>query len=476
MDGESRANPYLAGNYAPVRTEDDFVLTVQGELPENLAGTLYRNGPNPQFEPRDGGHHWFIGDGMIHAFHIDAARHPGAITYRNRWVRTPKFNAERQAGQALLGSWGNPGTTDPAMFETGGGVANTNIVHHAGRLLALEEAHAPVEMDPRTLATKGQLGQTSPGNLGGRVTAHPKFDRRTGEMIFFAYADDDMPLSRKISWGIAGADGRLTRRETFEAPYCSMIHDFMVTENYLLIPVLPLMGSIESAMSGGAPFVWAPEQPALVAVMRRDQGVASLRWFQTEACYVFHVMNAFEHNGRIIADVMKYPSAPLFPSLNGKTRPTETANLTRWEFDLAAPTGTIRETLLDDTAGEFPRIDDRFDGAAYRHGWFAAQRTPRQTIHADSIAHIDTVTGRRQILEMPHGDAISEPVFVPASPDAPEGQGSILAVAYRAREAVSELLVLDALDISRGPIASAMLPRRVPFGFHGNWMSDTGSR
>jgi carotenoid cleavage dioxygenase len=278
MDGDGRLNPFLTGNFAPVRSEDDFTLMVRGNMPRELRGVLYRNGPNPQFEPRDGNHHWFVGDGMIHAFAIE----DGGVTYRNRWVRTHKWSVEHAAGHALFGSWGNPMTSDPAVVGTDSGVANTNIVWHGGHLLALEEAHAPFELQARTLAPRG------PYNLGGKVTAHPKIDPLTGEMIFFAYADDDMPLSNKVSWGIADAQGRLLRRETFEAPYCSMIHDFMVTEHHVLIPILPLSGSLDRAMRGGPVFAWEPEQPARVAVMRRDTGVASLRWFDVDACYVFH--------------------------------------------------------------------------------------------------------------------------------------------------------------------------------------------
>ena len=96
MDGDARINPYLSGNFAPVRSEDDFELTVIGEIPKGLRGTLYRTGPNPQFEPR-GEYHWFSGDGMIHAFHVE----DGKVSYRNRYVRTPKWEAENAAGRAL---------------------------------------------------------------------------------------------------------------------------------------------------------------------------------------------------------------------------------------------------------------------------------------------------------------------------------------------------------------------------------------
>jgi carotenoid cleavage dioxygenase len=290
-------------------------------------------------------------------------------------------------------------------------------------------------------------------------------------MIFFAYADDDMPLSNRVSWGIADAQGRLVRRESFEAPYCSMIHDFMVTAQHVLIPVLPLTGSLQRAMRGAPVFAWEPEQTAKIGVMRRDQGVASLRWFDVAPCYVFHFMNAFDDGARIVADVLRYDQAPLFPLADGSQGRDSQARLTRWEFDLAGASNTVRETPLDDLAGEFPRVDPRFECLEYRHGWFAGQSNPAGAISFDTVAHYDRQTSRRADYVLPRGDAISEPVFVPRDETAPEGEGWLLAVAYRGRENTSELLVLNAQDVAAGPVASAKLPRRVPFGFHGNWVA-----
>jgi carotenoid cleavage dioxygenase len=125
MDGDVRINPFLSGNFAPVRSEDDFALEVWGDLPPGLKGTLYRNGPNPQFDPRDANYHWFVGDGMLHAFTVG----DGQVRYRNRWVRTNKWTLEHEAGRALFGSWGNPMTTDPSVLGVASeGAMNTNII------------------------------------------------------------------------------------------------------------------------------------------------------------------------------------------------------------------------------------------------------------------------------------------------------------------------------------------------------------
>ncbi|HWU79965.1 MAG TPA: carotenoid oxygenase family protein, partial [Caulobacter sp.] len=385
MDGEARINPFLSGNFAPVRSEDDFDLVVEGALPAGLNGTLYRNGPNPQFDPRDDNYHWFVGDGMLHAFTVA----DGKVSYRNRWVRTNKWRLENTAGQALFGSWGNPMTSDPSVLGVvSDGVANTNIIQHGGHLLALEEAHAPFELTGPDLGTIGAY------DLGGKVTAHPKACPVTGELVFFAYADDPMPLSSKISWGVADADGRLLKRETFEAPYCSMIHDFIVTEHHVVIPVLPLTGSLQRAMGGKPVFAWEPDKGGHLAVIPRAQGVAGLRWIEVPACYIFHVMNAFEQDGRIVADVMRYAAAPLFPNADGTKGENAAAYLTRWTIDLEA--GALAEAPLDETAGEFPRFDERFAGQAYRHGWFVGQSLKPGDFRSNVVAHVDLVEGTRK--------------------------------------------------------------------------------
>ena len=285
--------PFFSGNFAPVSFEADAPdLPLRGELPKQLAGTLYRNGPNPQFAPRDQNHHWFIGDGMIHAFHVA----DGRVSYRNRWVRTPKWEAEHAAHKALFGSWGNPMTTDSSVAGKDGGVANTNIVWHAGRLFALEEAHRPFALDPDSLAALGYCDFAG-AFKGARFTAHPKIDPETGEMIFFAYSAAGH-FTPTLGYGVIDKTGKLVRYDQFDAPYASMVHDFMVTRDYVLFPVLPLTGSMPRAMAGKPAYAWEADKRSYVGVMRRDASVASVRWFECDPCYVFHPMNAYEEDGK----------------------------------------------------------------------------------------------------------------------------------------------------------------------------------
>jgi carotenoid cleavage dioxygenase-like enzyme len=460
MDGSQVSSPYLTGNFAPVRSEDDFELEVTGEIPAGLAGAFYRNGPNPQFEPRDD-YHWFSGDGMIHGFFVE----DGKVRYRNRYVRTPKWELEHGAGEALFGTFGNPMTTAPEAMGQDSGVANTNIVWHAGRLLALEEGHKPFELDPLTLAPKGYVDA-----YRGKVTAHPKLDPETGEMVWFAYSAGEMPLNGQMSYGVTDKSGTVIRRDEFEAPFASMVHDFLVTRSYALFPVLPLTLSLQRAMGGQPPIAWEPDKGSHVGVLKRDADISTMRWFTTDACYVFHPMNAWEDGDKIYADVMEYPVAPLFPTIDGTAPQNAFARLVRWTFDMSDKTNTIKREPLDDLAGEFPRFDERRAGLAYRHGWFAGMsRTGADSVRFDTVSHIDLASGKRSDHVWAAGDSPGEPVFVPRSADAAEGDGWLVAVVYRGGTDRSDLVVLDAQDVAAGPIGVASLPRRVPFGFHGNW-------
>jgi carotenoid cleavage dioxygenase len=187
---------------------------------------------------------------------------------------------------------------------------------------------------------------------------------------------------------------------------------------------------------------------------------------------MFHVMNAWEDGNRIFADVMESAEAPLFPRADGKpTDPAATrARLTRWTFDLDSASDRFSAEQIDDLVGEFPRIDDRRVGLPYRHGWFGGLLPGSEADNFETIAHVDLATGRRSLLPVPAGDVPSEPVFVPASAQSPEGDGWLLTVVWRPGRRGSDLVVVPALDVAAGPVATIELPQRVPFGFHGNFV------
>jgi carotenoid cleavage dioxygenase len=324
----------------------------------------------------------------------------------------------------------------------------------------------PFEIDRDTLEPRGYASE-----YVGRVTAHPKLDPKTGEMIWFGYGVGPQPFSTTMSYGVTDASGKVVRRTDFEAPYSAMVHDFLVTENYVLFPVMPLTGSLERAMKGLPGYAWEPDKPSYVGLMKRGEDPSRIRWFTTQPGYVFHPMNAYEADGRIVAEVCLYDAAPLFPLADGRPGSRSGARLTRWEFDLTGATDQVKETAIDDLDSEFPRLDERFAGLAYRHGYYAADTTGAKSVKMNAIAHMDLKTGTRKVCTFEPGDQVSEPVFVPRSENAAEGEGWLTAVVWRAAENRSDLIILDASDVDRGPVALAKVPRRVPFGFHGNWVN-----
>lgn len=462
---------FLQGNFAPLLLEcDAHDLVVEGEIPRDLAGSLYRNGPNPQYPPR-GQSHWFAGEGMVHAFHIAEGR----VRYRNRWVMTEKVVLERQAGRALFGMFNNPMESDPSVLGKDPSLANTHIVWHAGRLLALEEGHAPIAMDPHDLSTLGE--HRFGGALKANFTAHPKIDPETGEMLAFAYMAKG-PGSPDMGYYTIDRAGTLTRQDFFQAPYSAMVHDFMVTARHTLFPVFPLTADLGRAMQGKPFFAWEPDKGSHIGIMARDEGVETIRWFDAEAAYVFHPLNAYSDGETIVADVLKYDVAPLFPDPEG--RPVKgggPARLVRWTFDLAGNEGGLREAVLDDQPAEFPRLDDRFAGLPYRWGFAAGRSNPVEPgdDSFDTVLRYDLIRGGKESFVMPEGQTLSEPVFVPRNAEAAEGDGWLLATAYRPRENRSDLVIFDTQAIARGPVGRAHLPVRVPHGFHGSWRADPGA-
>ncbi|MFT3815856.1 MAG: carotenoid oxygenase family protein [Acidovorax sp.] len=218
------------------------------------------------------------------------------------------------------------------------------------------------------------------------------------------------------------------------------------------------------------PLAWEAEFGTSVGLMPRDGNAQDIAWWHGPACYVFHVMNAWEAGGCVFADVMQFDTPPLFPRPDG-TMPTAAdtaAYLTRWTFDLTHPEREFTRQRLDPRPGEFPRIDDRFAGRPYRHGWYVLRDDATQRNFA-GLTHVDHATGQRSSWMPPAPDIVSEGVFVPRAADASEGEGWLLATVWRGATDRSELAVFDAQALARGPLCTAALPHRVPAGFHGNW-------
>ena len=467
-------NPFLQFPFGPIQMECDACdLVVEGEIPADLNGSLYRNGPNQRFNPRSE-YHLFAGDGMVHAFHIN----DGKVDYNNRWVRTAKFNIEDREGRSVLNAM-NPMDCEAEYsdfaFVDKEGLANTALVWHGDRLLALEEAHQPYEIDPLTLESIGSW--TYRGKLNTPMTAHPKIDPNTGELLFFAYMASGF-FSSDLAVHKANAKGILTESITIATPYPAMIHDFAFTENYIIIPVFPITGDLERAMEGGPAFAWEPDKGIHVGILPRHNASAEdIRWLEMDMSFAFHFMNAFELDGKIIVDACQFERPPLFTQVDGSSTGSATPYLNRWSIDLASDHPRVEFEQIDEHQSEFPQCDPRYAGQQYRHGWYTSPDGTMKSHHQDNedvfncIGHFDHLTGTSERYSLGQCYA-SEAVFVPRSADCPEGEGYLLTVVTSNESKNSSLYIFDALNITAGPVAKVHLSHRVPMGFHGTWRAD----
>lgn len=458
-------NVFLQGPNAPSGIECDAPdLVIEGELPTDLQGVYFRNGPDPIYPPQAGEeYHWFHGDGMIQRFEFAEGR----VSWKNRWVRTEKYELERAAGKSLFGVLGNPVSMDPSVAGEHYNTANTHVVWHGDRLLALMEGTIAVELEPDSLDTVGNFDFD--GKISGPITAHPKFDDATGEMVFFGNQAKG-PFSEFMRLNIADKSGKLIKDEMIEAPFPSFAHDFFVTEKYVVFPVYPLAFNLERAMEGGMPMAWEPERGTHLGVMPRNGSAADVRWHTMDPRWSFHMVNAWDEGDAIKVDVCASNASQFAPKLDGSMASADegvSPNLRRWTIDVSGGTDTVKEEMLDDMTCEFPRLDDRYQTIANRHIYAVGGQDERLVFN--QLVHYDVSTGARKLW----GDdkyLLGEPIFAPRQGSSVEGDGYVLNLAYDQSTELNDLLVFDAADITAGPVAKARLPLRIPSGFHGTWV------
>ncbi|WP_033290598.1 carotenoid oxygenase family protein [Amycolatopsis jejuensis] len=434
------ANPYLESNVAPIEREYTSTrLEVTGELPGYLDGRYLRNGPNP-LEPDPEKYHWFMGDGMVHGVRLRDGR---AEWYRNRWIRTPYV-----AG--MLGE-------GPRVPRTMVG-ANTHVIEHAGRTLALVEGGMPQWELTEELDTVGlcDFDGTLPG---GGYTAHPKRDPKTGEL----HAVSVNPgFGNKVQYSVVGADGRVRRLEDIEVTGQPIMHELSLTERYVVFYDLPVNLVIRSDFTlDSMPAEWNPDYPPRVGVMPREGGNSDVRWFDVEPCFVYHALNAYDDGDRVVLDVVRHETV-----LNrSKIAPGDgETTVDRWTIDLVA--GKVVEERLDDNGQELPRIDERRVSLPHRYGYTTA--TDAATLPTGKLYKHDVVNRSVQTHRFGSGREPGEFVFVPSGVDAAEDDGVLMGFVYDATAAHSDLVLLDAASLET--VAEVHLPVRVPHGFHGSWL------
>ncbi|MHB1139969.1 MAG: carotenoid oxygenase family protein [Microthrixaceae bacterium] len=459
IDAPDETNPYLVGHHEPVRDELDVAdLAVTGRIPESLRGAYLRNGPNPEFAPLTR-YHVFDGDGMVHSVHFEAGR----ARYRNRYVESAGLLAERRAGHALFGGLAEFRMPPPEVAETAGmmkNTANTHIVSHAGRLFALMEAAKPTEL-LGDLSTVGEWDYD--GALHGPMTAHPKEDPDTGELLFFGYN----PFPPYLRFHQVDPSGSLVRSVDIDLPAPVMMHDFAVTRRRVVFFDLPAVFDLDAMLSGGAAVSWRPDNGARIGVLDRERPEAGVTWTEVDPFFVFHFLNAHDDGDAVVVDGCRADHMTVAfgdEVLEGSPRPS----LHRWRIDPRA--GTVTERALDDRAADFPRVNDRFAGRPTRYGYVSHSREwDGDGIAFDGVTKHDLDAGTSVThLYGPHA-LCGEAVFAPDPDRGAEDDGFLLNFVHDTDVDRSSLVIVDAPTMEE--VARVHLPRRVPFGFHGSWIA-----
>lgn len=441
------SNPFMTGVHKPVADEATIEgLEVSGAIPVELDGCYMRNGPNP-IGPNPATYHWFIGDGMIHGLRL---RRGKALWYKNRWVRS-------EHASAALGEPLKPGPSRGAS-ET----VNTNVIGHAGKILALVEAGAyPVELDGDldTIAHRPFEGAPPAG-----FTAHPHVDADTGEMHVICY---DARVMDKVRYVVVGRDGRIRREQAIAVEHGPSIHDCMITKNHVIVLDLPVTFSMKALLAGEEfPYAWNPGHKARVGLLPRE-GRGEIVWSDVDPCYVFHLANAWEtQDGAIVLDACVHDR--MFDQ-GAKGPDSSRMTFERWTIDPKA--GRVLRRVIDEEAQEFPRIDERKTGKPYRFAYtLAVKPESAEFIGGSRLFKHDLDMGAREVHDFGRDRLPGEFVFAPRSPDSTEDDGWLMGFVLDKARDTTDFVILDAQNFSGAPLAEIHIPRRVPPGFHGNWI------
>jgi carotenoid cleavage dioxygenase-like enzyme len=444
-------NLFLQGINAPVFQEVDIDrLEVTGHIPADLEGIYLRNGPNPMFQP-------FIyqfpldGDGMLHAVYFEQS----TARYRNRWIKTQGLTYEMVAGRSLR----------ELRFRN---YANTSIVAHAGVLLALYETGLPYQVTS-DLETVGEWNFQ--GGIQQSMSAHPRYDPETGELHFHRYSLFNQPY---LTYFVANAQGEVIHQLPVELPQPTLLHDLALTSHYAIMFDCPLVFDWQQAMQRGSPFIWQPDRPTRIGLLPRPGRAAHLKqplWIETDPFWIWHFVNAYETDQNLVIDCIAYPEMRLDNAVD--TVLSYESHLHQIVIDLA--TRTVTQQPLDDRIVELPTLDARKIGQPYQFtytihanpDWATQQRLPN---YFPALIQYDRVNQRSAVHRFPPGCYAGEAIVVPKAGSTSEQDCYVMTWVFNEQRQTSDLVILDADQFDRDPIAQIHLPVRVPFGAHGTWV------
>lgn len=454
-------SPFLEGANAPIFEEKTIIdLPVSGDLPKDLNGIYLRNGPNQQVKPIKG-YHWFDGDGMLHAAHFER----GKISYRNRWVRTDSFAAEREAQTAKFYSVveSNKDNTKRPIKDS----ANTDIVFQGGKGMALWYLAGDVyEFDALTLDTIGKADFAVRAGL--KVSAHAKVDEDTDELLFFDY-EAQYPY---MTYGVVGSDGKLKHSTSIVLPGPRLPHDMGMTKKYSILHDLPLYQDMDAWRQGRHKITFNADLPSRFAIVPRYGDANSIRWFEADPCFIYHVVNCWDEDDAVVMIGCRYGMSTDKGALAKQiANLSMDAKLYKWRFDLK--TGKTTEGVIEKAMNlEFPTSPTALNGKFTRYSYCVTMVEDPVPRFSGIVKH-DVHTGAYSAWSDGSGVYYSEPWFAPSDDHKAEDDGYVVAFAYNAPADKSEIHIFDAREIGRGPRARITIPTRVPAGFHATWVKAT---
>ena len=459
-------------------------LEVEGDIPAAIDGSFFRAVPDNAHEPMFDDDIALNHDGMISAFSFK----DGKVDFGIKYVETERYLAEKEAGRALFGRYRNPFTDDPSVKGKDRTLANTTPVWHGGRLFMTKEDGRGYEVNPHTLATEGRWDYE--GKLKSETfTAHPRIDAETGEMFFFGYEAGGL-CSLDVAYCIADKEGNLVKEQWFDQPYCSTIHDFVITENYAIFPLFPTLADLDRIKAGGAHWAHHQDLPSYLGIMPRYGDVSEMKWIKGPiGVSCFHEVNAFEEGDTVHVDLcLSDTNAFQFMREAGGIEIAQQeigGGVMRWSVDMSADELAIQQRPLG-PPGDLCRVEDTAQGRPYDRAWYLSMNPEGKGppmlggpvgANFNALLRINPNTGQLSMMETPPGAAISEPAHVVSAearhggyllcmidiPNGPPGAGD-------PSDYSSELWVVEADKIEAGPIAKVRTGKALRSQVHGTWV------
>ncbi|MFI8660403.1 carotenoid oxygenase family protein [Rhodococcus qingshengii] len=466
-------HPYRTGPWQPQTTEfkADNLEVVFGEVPKDLDGVYLRNTENP-LHPSMKAYHPFDGDGMIHIVGF----RDGESFYRNRFVRTDGLAAEQNAGAAL---WAGLAESPKLSRPEGGKGARTRmkdasstdvVVHRGTALTSFYQCGDLYRLDPMSAETLGKESWNGKFPFEWGVSAHPKVDDKTGEMLFFNYSKE----APYMHYGVVDSANELVHYVDVPLPGPRLPHDMAFTENYAILNDCPLFWDPVLLEKGAHVANFHPDIPLRLGVIPRRGNTSDIKWFEADSTYVLHFVNAYEEGDEIVLDGF-YQGDPE-PSDNGMGNQWERAfrflaldrmqtRLHRWRLNLV--TGATREEQLSDSITEFGMMNGNFAGEKYRYA-YAASGKPSWFLFDGLVKH-DLLTGNEERFAFGDGVYGSETSMAPRVGGTAEDDGYLITLTTDMNEDASFCLIFDAARVGDGPLCKLRLPERISSGTHSTW-------